>query len=99
MRAESTASAGPANAPETESKLDWKEQKEAQAQKRKLQNRIAALEQTIERCEARIAEIDDLMASPEVCTNSFRLNELGMEREALEEELLSAMTEWEELSE
>ena len=96
---ESTASAGPANAPETESKLDWKEQKEAQAQKRKLQNRIAALEQTIERCEARIAEIDDLMASPEVCTNSFRLNELGMEREALEEELLSAMTEWEELSE
>ncbi|MCR5086179.1 MAG: ATP-binding cassette domain-containing protein [Lachnospiraceae bacterium] len=96
---ESTASAGPANAPETESKLDWKEQKEAQAQKRKLQNRIAALEQTIERCEARIAEIDDLMVSPEVCTNSFRLNELGMEREALEEELLSAMTEWEELSE
>ena len=96
---ESTAPAGPANAPETESKLDWKEQKEAQAQKRKLQNRIAALEQTIERCETRIAEIDDLMASPEVCTNSFRLNELGMEREALEEELLSAMTEWEELSE
>ncbi len=96
---ESTASAGPANAPETESKLDWKEQKEAQAQKRKLQNRIAALEQTIERCEARIAEIDDLMASPEVCTNSLRLNELGTERETLEEELLSAMTEWEELSE
>ena len=97
--AESEAKAGPANTPETESKLDWKEQKEAQAQKRKLQNRIAALEQTIERCEARIAEIDDLMASPEVCTNSFRLNELGMERETLEEELLSAMTEWEELSE
>lgn len=96
---ESTASAGPANAPETESKLDWKEQKEAQAQKRKLQNRIAALEQTIERCETRISEIDDLMASPEVCTNSLRLNELGTEREALEEELLSAMTEWEELSE
>ncbi len=97
--AESEAKAGPANNPETESKLDWKEQKEAQAQKRKLQNRIAALEQTIERCETRISEVDDLMASPEVCTNSLRLNELGMERETLEEELLSAMTEWEELSE
>ena len=97
--AESEAKAGPANTPETESKLDWKEQKEAQAQKRKLQNRIAALEQTIERCETRISEVDDLMASPEVCTNSLRLNELGMERETLEEELLSAMTEWEELSE
>ncbi|MBO4627211.1 MAG: ATP-binding cassette domain-containing protein [Lachnospiraceae bacterium] len=96
---ESPVAASPASAPETESKLDWREQKEAQAQKRKLQNRIASLEQTIERCEARIAEIDELMASPEVCTNSLRLNELGTEREALEEELLSAMTEWEELSE
>jgi hypothetical protein len=38
------------------------------------------------------------MASPEICTNSFRLNELGKERESVEEELLSAMTEWEELS-
>ena len=93
------SSASAKSVPESESKLDWKEQKEAQAQKRKLQNRIAALEQTIERCETRISEIDDLMASPEVCTNSLRLNELGMERETLEEELLSAMTEWEELSE
>ena len=93
------SSASAKSAPESESKLDWKEQKEAQAQKRKLQNRITALEQTIEKCETRISEIDDLMASPEVCTNSLRLNELGTEREALEEELLSAMTEWEELSE
>ena len=93
------SSASAKSAPDSESKLDWKEQKEAQAQKRKLQNRITALEQTIEKCETRISEIDDLMASPEVCTNSLRLNELGTEREALEEELLSAMTEWEELSE
>ncbi len=93
------SSASAKSVPDSESKLDWKEQKEAQAQKRKLQNRITALEQTIEKCETRISEIDDLMASPEVCTNSLRLNELGTEREALEEELLSAMTEWEELSE
>jgi ATPase components of ABC transporters with duplicated ATPase domains len=82
----------------TEAKLDWREQKEAQAQERKRLNRIASLEKTIESCEARIAEIDKLMASPEVCTNSFRLNELGDEREKVEETMLEAMTEWEELT-
>ena len=86
------------SAPETESKLDWKEQKEAQAQQRKLANRIAALEKTIEECESRIAEIDELMVSPEICTNSLRLNELTAEKEALDEKLLEAMTEWEELT-
>ena len=95
---ETPKSSGPVSAAETESKLDWREQKEAQARKRKLQNRIATLENTIERFESRITEIDGLMASPEICTNSFRLNELGKERESVEEELLSAMTEWEELS-
>lgn len=90
-------SSGSASAPETESKLDWREQKEAQARKRKLQNRINQLEQTVERLESRITEIDELMASPEICTNSLRLNELGKERESAEEELLSAMTEWEEI--
>jgi len=86
------------SAPETESKLDWKEQKEAQAQQRKLANRIAALEKTIEECESRIAEIDELMVSPEICTNSLRLSELTAEKEALDEKLLEAMTEWEELT-
>ena len=85
-------------APVSESKLDWKEQKEVQAQERKKQNRIAALEKTIEECESRIAEIDELMASPEVCTNSYRLNELGQERESIDDKLLEAMTEWEELT-
>ncbi|MBQ6660402.1 MAG: ABC-F family ATP-binding cassette domain-containing protein [Lachnospiraceae bacterium] len=83
---------------ETESKLDWKEQKEAQAQQRKMKNRIASLEKTISDCEARISDIDALMADPSVCTNSLRLSELSAEREAVEEELLSAMTEWEELA-
>ena len=92
------ASAASPSRKDTDSKLSWQEQKELQAKQRKLQNRIAALEKTIEQCEARIAEIDDLMASPEVCTNSLRLNELGKEREAEEETLLEAMTEWEELT-
>ena len=84
--------------PLSESKLDWKEQKEAQAQERKKQNRIALLERTIEECEARIDEIDELMVSPEICTNSMRLNELTAERSETEEKLFEAMTEWEGLT-
>ena len=84
--------------PLSESKLDWKEQKEAQAQERKKQNRIALLERTIEECEARITEIDELMSSPEICTNSMRLNELTAERSETEEKLFEAMTEWEGLT-
>ena len=75
------------SAPLTESKLDWKEQTEVQAQERKKQNRIAALEKTIEECESRIAEIDEQMVSPEICTNSYRLNELGQERNEIEEKI------------
>ena len=56
------------------------------------------MEKTIEECESRIAEIDELMVSPEICTNSLRLNELTAEKEALDEKLLEAMTEWEELT-
>ena len=94
---ENTSASKSSSAPSTESKLDWKEQKEAQAQQRKLANRIAALEKTIEECETRIAEIDELMISPEICTNSLRLNELSAEKEALDEKLLEAMTEWEDM--
>ena len=94
---ENASASKSSSAPSTESKLDWKEQKEAQAQQRKLANRIAALEKTIEECETRIAEIDELMASPEICTNSLRLNELSAEKEALDEKLLEAMTEWEDM--
>ena len=90
-------SSASSSVPASEVKAEWKEQKEVQAQQRKLKNRIASLEATIERLESRISEIDDLMASPEVCTNSLRLNELSAERNKAEEELLSAMTEWEEL--
>ncbi len=91
----SNATAAPVK--ETESKVNWKEQKEAQAKQRKLQNQIAGLEADIERYEARIAEIDEEMARPEICTNSLELNRLATEQSELEEKLLDAMTRWEEL--
>lgn len=96
-----TSSASVTSTPvkETEAKANWKEQKEAQAKQRKLQNQIAGLETDIERYEARIAEIDEEMARPEICTNSLELNRLATEQSELEEKLLDAMTRWEELQE
>ncbi len=91
----SSASTAPV---ENETKLDWMEQKEREAKKRKLANRIAALEKTIEDCEAAIAKLDKELENPDICTNSYELNRIGTEKEALEERLFDAMTEWDELS-
>lgn len=82
---------------ETASKQNWKDQKAREAEERKIRNRIAKLEEQIASCEQRISEIDAQMLLPEICTNSFELNRLTTEKETIEETLLSAMTEWEEL--
>ena len=86
-----------AKEPETAAKQNWKDQKAREAEERKIRNRIAKLEEQIASCEQRISEIDANMLLPEICTNSFELNRLTTEKETIEETLLSAMTEWEEL--
>ena len=90
--------ASQATAAETASKQNWKDQKAKEAEERKLRNRIAKLEEQIASCEQRIAEIDEEMQLPEVCTNSYELNRLTEEKSSVEETLLAAMTEWEELN-
>ena len=82
---------------ETVSKQNWKDQKAKEAEERKLRNRIAKLEEQIASCEQKIQEIDEAMQSSEICTNSFELNRLTEEKASVEETLLLAMTEWEEL--
>lgn len=83
---------------DTESKQDWQSQKEEQARLRKQQNRLAKLEARIAECEASIARIDEEMQLPENCTNSAALSRLSAEKEALEEELMNTMEEWDKLS-
>lgn len=83
---------------DTESKQDWQSQKEEQARLRKQQNRLAKLEARIAECEASIAHIDEEMQLPENCTNSAALFRLSAEKEALEEELMNTMEEWDKLS-
>jgi len=83
---------------ESEGKLDWKAQKEMQAAARKRENEINKLEALIEKLETRDKEIDELMASPEICNVSAKLIELQTEKDSIAEQLMEAMERWEELA-
>lgn len=80
-------------------KQNWKAQKELQAAQRKRENELKKCEETIERLEQRNTEIDRLMASPEVCTDVDRLQELNKERGTNDAELGTLYEKWELLSE
>ncbi len=82
----------------SEGKLDWKAQKEMQAAARKRENEIAKLEALIEKLETRDKEIDELMASPEICNVSAKLMELQTEKDSIAEQLMEALERWEELA-
>ncbi len=84
---------------ETASALDWKAQKEEQARKRKQENHLKKTEQEIENLENRDKEINDLMASPDICTDVAKLQELSKEKEEIAKKLSSLYDKWEELSE
>ncbi len=79
-------------------KQDWKAKKEQQAVQRKRENDLKKCEEQIEALETRNEEIDTLMASPEVCTDVARLQELNREKEGNETELARLYEKWEELS-
>jgi ATP-binding cassette subfamily F protein 3 len=84
---------------ESESKLDWKQQKELQAQLRKKQNDLKKVENRIEELETRDKEIDDLLTQEEVFTNVAEVTRLSKEKEAIQTELEGLYEEWELLSE
>ncbi len=93
-----TASASPAPAA-TDSKQDWIARKEQQAAQRKKENELKKCEERIEQLETRNKEIDTLMASPEICTNVAKLQELNKEKSANDAELADLYEKWELLSE
>ena len=93
----STVSAADGKA--SESKLDWKAQKELQAAQRKKENDLKKCEDRIEQLETRNAEIEELMASPDICTNVAKLQELNKEKEENDTILASLYEQWEKLSE
>lgn len=83
----------------SDTKQDWKSQKEQQAAQRRKENALKKCEESIEHLENRNNEIDLLMASPEICTDVARLQELNKEKEANETELNELYEKWELLSE
>lgn len=83
----------------SDTRQSWKQQKELQAAQRKKENELKRCEEAIEQLEQRSNEIDLLMASPDVCTNVVRLQELSKEKEANETKLNELYQKWELLSE
>ncbi len=86
------------SANETESKLDWKTQKEQQAQQRKRENDLKKCEEKIATLEDRIKDLNDKLLLPENATNSVKLQEISAEIETLETELAEQYELWETLA-
>ncbi|WP_026890113.1 ribosomal protection-like ABC-F family protein [Lacrimispora aerotolerans] len=83
----------------TETKLDWKAQKEEQARLRKRQNELKKIEDEIHKLETRDGEIDELLVKEEIFTDVPKLMELNQEKDAIGKQLESLYQQWEELAE
>ena len=82
----------------SDSKQEWIENKNAQAQKKRITNALNKCEKEIEKIEEKLGLIDEEFANPEISSNVGKLMELQKEKTALEEKLEKLMNEWEELT-
>ena len=82
----------------SDNKMDWKAQKEAQAEARKKENAIKKLEQEIENIENKINEANEKLTLKEVYTNPYKSKEIYEEKTKLEEELNILYDKWESLA-
>ncbi len=82
----------------TESKLDWKSQKEEQAKQRKRENDLRKCEDMIADLEEKLAAIDEKMQLPEIACNSLELGKLTKEQALLQAKLDEQMELWESLA-
>ena len=81
----------------SDSKADWLMQKEEQSKARKKANEIKKVEDEIEKTEARIAELDELLFTPEVNADTEKLKTLFDEKTVLETKLEDLYEKWEEI--
>jgi ATP-binding cassette subfamily F protein 3 len=84
--------------PVSETKQDWKQQKEEQARQRKKQNDLKRVEDEIHKLETREEELNALLADETVYTNATKLLELTQEKKKNYARLEELMEEWEMLS-
>lgn len=78
---------------------DWKAQKEAQAQRRKVEAALKKCEETIARLEKRDQEITESLSDPAIGTDLAKLRALTDEQTDIQGKLTALYDEWEELSE
>lgn len=81
----------------SETKTDWKEQKELQSKQRKKENDLKKIEAEIETLENRQEAIESTMLQPEVTINVAKLQELHKESENNSLLLASLYEKWENL--
>lgn len=81
---------------ESVTKLDWQKQKENQAARRKIENRIKKLEEEIAKLEEEVANIDLKLEQPEVFTDAGKSKALFDEKQEAESKLETLYEQWEE---
>ncbi|MBQ7956192.1 MAG: ABC-F family ATP-binding cassette domain-containing protein [Lachnospiraceae bacterium] len=82
----------------SETKLDWKSQKEEQAKIRKRENDLKKCEEEIATLEALQKELEETMALPENATNSVKLQELAQKQTDTQSRLEELYALWETLA-
>ena len=80
-------------------KIDWKQQKELQAQKRKKENDLKKCEDKISELEEQKDSLTAEMNNPAISTNVAKLQELSRAIESITAQLDKLYEEWEALSE
>lgn len=83
----------------SESKADWKQQKEEQAKQRKKENDLKKCEACIEQLEKEKAALDEEMNDPAIAVNVAKLQEISKKQQKIETELSGLYEEWETLAE
>lgn len=80
-------------------KRSHKEEKQLQSERRKQQRRITELEETIEKREGEIAELEDKMTQPEIYQDHEKALELTTKTNELKQDIEHLMEEWATLQE
>ena len=80
------------------SKLNWQEEKVKQAQQKKIKNEIKRTEERIALIEAEIEELDNMYADPAISSDTAKLMEIHIRKEALSKELDELYDKWGELT-
>ena len=81
------------------SKLDWATQKEEEAKKRKVLNKIKKTEEQIENTEEKIKQLESKLFDENVSSDAYLASQIFLEKQNLETNLELLFETWEQLQE